>query len=49
MDGVNLLPYLTGEKTGAPHEALYWRFGAKHAIRKGDWKVRPRPHRQGAR
>jgi len=39
LDGVNLLPYLTGEKSGAPHEALYWRFGAQVAIRMGDWKL----------
>jgi arylsulfatase A-like enzyme len=39
LDGVNLLPYLTGEKTGTPHEALYWRFGPQVAIRKGDWKL----------
>src|SRR5262249_11497821 len=36
IDGVNLLPYLNGEKTDAPHEALYWRFGGQMAIRKGD-------------
>jgi arylsulfatase A-like enzyme len=39
LDGVNLLPYLTGEKTGAPHEALYWRFGPQKAVRKGHWKL----------
>jgi arylsulfatase A-like enzyme len=39
LDGVNLLPYLAGEKTGAPHEALYWRFGPQVAIRMGDWKL----------
>ena len=39
VEGVNLLPYLTGEKTGAPHEALYWRFGPQVAIRMGDWKL----------
>lgn len=27
LDGVNLLPYLSGEQAGAPHDALYWRFG----------------------
>jgi arylsulfatase A-like enzyme len=27
LDGVNLLPYLTGENSGSPHDALYWRFG----------------------
>lgn len=39
LDGVNLLPYLSGTKTGSPHEALYWRFGGQMAIRKGDWKL----------
>lgn len=39
LDGVNLLPYLKGEKTEAPHEALFWRFGQQLAVRKGDWKL----------
>lgn len=39
LEGVNLLPFLTGEKTGAPHEALFWRFGAQTAIRVGDYKL----------
>ena len=39
IDGVNLLPFLSGVKTGAPHEALYWRFGEQMAIRKGDFKL----------
>lgn len=39
LDGVNLLPFLTGQNKAAPHEALYWRFGAQWAIRKGDWKL----------
>ena len=25
IDGINLLPYLTGEKTGNPHEFLCWQ------------------------
>lgn len=25
LEGVNLVPYLTGEKPGSPHDALYWR------------------------
>src|SRR6185436_18301660 len=28
-----------GEKSGAPHEALFWRFGAQIAARMGDWKL----------
>jgi len=38
LDGTNLIPYLTGEKEGDPHEALYWRFWDQSAIRAGDWK-----------
>jgi arylsulfatase A-like enzyme len=39
LDGVDLLPYLTGKNAGQPHETLYWRFGPQWAIRKGDWKL----------
>jgi arylsulfatase A-like enzyme len=39
FDGVNLLPFLNGTAKGAPHDALYWRFGGMMAIRKGDWKL----------
>ena len=39
LDGVNLLPFLAGEKQGRPHETLYWRFGPQWAIRHGDWKL----------
>lgn len=39
LDGVNLLPFLTGEKSGVPHDALFWRFGDQTAIRAGDFKL----------
>jgi arylsulfatase A-like enzyme len=39
LDGVDLVPYLTGQKEGKPHETLYWRFGEQWAVRKGDWKL----------
>jgi arylsulfatase A-like enzyme len=39
LEGVNLLPHLTGETSTPPHDALYWRFGFQMAIRKGDWKL----------
>jgi arylsulfatase A-like enzyme len=39
LDGVNLLPYLTGENKSKPHETLYWRFGEQWAIRHGDYKL----------
>jgi uncharacterized sulfatase len=38
LDGVNLIPYLRGEKAGAPHETLYWRWVAQSAAREGKWK-----------
>jgi arylsulfatase A-like enzyme len=39
LDGVNLLPYLTGQASGTPHVALYWRLGEHMAVRRGDWKL----------
>jgi arylsulfatase A-like enzyme len=39
LDGVNLLPYLSGKMENAPHDSLYWRFGPQWAIRQGDWKL----------
>jgi arylsulfatase A-like enzyme len=39
IDGVNLMPYLTGKLRQAPHEILFWRMGPQAAVRKGDWKL----------
>jgi len=39
MDGVDLVPYLTGKRPGAPHDALYWRGGKARAVRMGKWKL----------
>jgi arylsulfatase A-like enzyme len=39
LDGVNLLPYLTGDKADRPHQTLYWRFGPQWAVRHGDYKL----------
>jgi arylsulfatase A-like enzyme len=39
LDGVDLLPFLRGEREGQPHQALFWRYGAQTAIRQGDWKL----------
>ncbi len=46
-DGVDLLPYLSGENTGAPHDVLFWRMGTRTAIRAGDWKLLRNPRRGG--
>ena len=39
IDGVNLIPFLTGQQAGSPHEVLFWRAGSQHAVRMGDWKL----------
>ncbi len=39
LDGVDLLPYLTGSNEKRPHETLYWRFGERTAVRHGNWKL----------
>jgi arylsulfatase A-like enzyme len=38
-DGVDLIPYLNGGKTGRPHDNLFWRYGEKWAVRSGDLKL----------
>jgi arylsulfatase A-like enzyme len=48
LDGVDLLPYLTGGNSGRPHEALYWRMFNQHAVRCGDWKFVRGAAREGA-
>lgn len=39
IDGVDLLPYVTGKVTDAPHAQLHWRFGPQWAIRQGNYKL----------
>lgn len=42
VDGVNLLPFLSGENNAAPHETLFWRSGgpgAMYGARRGNWKL----------
>lgn len=40
-DSVNLLPYLRGQRRGAPHQYLYWRMGggSAWAVRDARWKL----------
>lgn len=49
LDGVSLLPVLTGEDTVAPRTELCWRWqeGDKWAIRQGDWKLVSEPGTEG--
>lgn len=44
LDGVDLLPYLTGKTLSPPHPSLYWRYAVGngvfgYAIREGDYKL----------
>lgn len=39
LDGINLLPYLTGENKAAPHETLYWRWMSQAAIQEFPYKL----------
>ncbi len=48
LDGVDLIPYLRGERSGSPHDVLYWRLGKRTAIRVGDWKLVRNSPEEGA-
>lgn len=41
LEGVDLMPYLSGQREGSPHERLFWRSGggAQWAVREGNWKL----------
>lgn len=39
VEGVSLLPFITGKNKSRPHETLFWRQGGKTALRHGDWKL----------
>ncbi|MFW8592088.1 sulfatase [Glaciecola sp. 2405UD65-10] len=45
VDGVNLIPYLTGDKQGKPHENLFWKKESRAAVRSGDYKLLRYPDR----
>jgi len=39
LDGVNLVPFLSGQNAEPPHESLMWRWVSQSAIREGNWKL----------
>ena len=39
LEGVDLVPFLSGAKRTAPHDDLCWRMGQLHAVRSGYWKL----------
>lgn len=41
LDGTDLVPYLSGKKSGAPHETLFWRIAERDI-----WAVRDGSHKR---
>lgn len=39
IDGVDLVPFVIGERTDDPHEHLFFRSGAAESVRRGPWKM----------
>lgn len=39
IEGVNLMPFMLGERGGAVHDALFWRWRSQSAIRSGNWTL----------
>lgn len=49
LDGVDLVPFLTGRRPAAAHPDLYWRASPSRAVRSGDWKLIQAETPRGAR
>lgn len=39
IDGIDLIPYITGEKQGRPHDALFWKSGEYKTVISNGWKL----------
>ena len=39
IDGVDLVPYVSGQKKGRPHETLFWDAACYQSMISGDWKL----------
>lgn len=39
LDGVDLMPFLSGKNQAAPHDTLYWRWGSQAAILEMPYKL----------
>lgn len=49
IDGVDILPFIKGNISGAPHQYLFWRSGAAQAVRSGAYKLNVSAPLGGAR
>jgi len=39
IDGVNLLPFINGDNSAAPHQTLFWRQGQQQTVLHQSWKL----------
>lgn len=39
LDGVNLVPFVSGENSGAPHENLFWRWASQSSVLEMPYKL----------
>ena len=44
IDGLNLLPFVTGQAARLPTRTLFWRSGGYEAVRDGYWKLQVSQH-----
>lgn len=45
LDGVDLIPYVTGKNNTDPHKVLFWKKENRGTVRMGDWKLLRFPDR----
>ena len=45
LDGVDLIPFVTGKNNKNPHDILFWKKENRGIVRKGDWKLLRFPDR----
>ena len=39
LDGVDIMPFITGKNSERPHQKLFWKKETRAVIRDGDWKL----------
>ncbi len=39
IDGVDVMPFVSGTNPGVPHQTLFWRSGNYRVVRDADWKL----------
>lgn len=39
VDGVDVMPFVRGDRSGVPHDTIFWKIKSSAALRRGDWKL----------